>query len=134
MKNLNKVYWLKKEIEQITDQLKELVIVCGGSSFGAIPSGSGDNTSPIERYVLKKERLMEKLQKKTDELVAEVQRIEEFIENIEDAELRVIARKRFLENKDWQVIGDEMYMDRTTVSRKIKKYLEREKSDGNDAD
>ena len=125
MKNLNKVYWLKKEIEQITDQIKELSVYQGASFTGA-PGGSNNNTSPIERYVMKKERLMEKLQKKTDELVTEVMRIEVFIESIEDAELRVIARKRFLENKDWQVIGDEMYMDRTTVSRKMKKYLERD--------
>ena len=126
MKNLNKVYWLKKEIEQIADQIKELTFY-QGASYSGIPSGSHNNTSPIERYVMKKERLMEKLQRKFDELVTEVQRIEEYIESIEDAEIRVIARKRFIENKDWQVIGDEMYMDRTTVSRKIKKYLERAK-------
>ena len=128
MKNLNKVYWLKKEIEQITDQIKELTVY-KGSSMSGMPSGGGDNSSPIERYVLKKERLMDKLQKKFDELVSEVQRIEEYIESIEDAEIRVIARMRFIENKDWQVIGDEMYMDRTTVSRKMKRFLEREKDD-----
>ena len=126
MKNLNKVYWLKKEIEQITDQIKELTVY-QGASFSGVPSGSNNTTSPIERYVMKKERLMDKLQRKFDELVTEVQRIEEYIENIADVEIRVIARKRFIENKDWQVIGDEMYMDRTTVSRKMKKYLEREK-------
>ena len=125
MKNLNKVYWLKKEIEQITDQIKELTVY-KGSALSGMPGGSGDNSSPIERYVLKKERLMDKLQKKFDELVSEVQRIEEYIESIEDAEIRVIARMRFIENKDWQVIGDEMYMDRTTVSRKMKRFLERE--------
>lgn len=127
MKNLNKVFWLKKEIEQITDQIKSLTVY-SGSALSGMPNGSNDNSSPIERFILRKEKLMEKLQKKTDELVAEVQRIEEYIESIDDAELRVIARKRFIENKDWQVIGDEMYMDRTTVSRKMKRYLEREKN------
>ena len=125
MKNLNKVYWLKKEINQIDDQIKELTYY-SGSAFSGMPSGSNAVSSPIERYVMKKERLVEKLQKITDELVAEVQRIEEYIESIDDAEIRVIARKRFIENKDWQVIGDEMYMDRTTVSRKMKKYIERD--------
>ena len=128
MKNLNKVYWLKKEIEQITDQIKELTVY-KGSALSGMSGGGGDQSSPIERYVLKKERLMDKLQKKFDELVSEVQRIEEYIESIEDAEIRVIARMRFIENKDWQVIGDEMYMDRTTVSRKMKRFLEREKDE-----
>ena len=124
MRNLNNVYWLKKEIKQITEQIQELTIY-QGSSFSGIPSGSGGGGSPIERYVLRKERLIERLQKLTDELVCEVQRIEEYIESIDDAEIRVIARKRYIENKDWQIIGDEMFMDRTTVSRKLKKYIEK---------
>ena len=128
MKNLNKVYWLKKEISQIADQIKELTVY-SGSAFSGMPSGNNDNSSPIERYVMKKEKLVERLNKKTDELVAEVQRIEEFIESIDDAEIRVIARKRFIENKDWDVIGDEMYMHRTTVSLKMRKFIERENND-----
>ena len=124
MRNLNNVYWLKKEIKQITEQIQELTIY-QGSSFSGIPSGNGGGGSPVERYVLRKEKLIERLQKFTDELVCEVQRIEEYIESIDDAEIRVIARKRYIENKDWQIIGDEMFMDRTTVSRKLKKYIEK---------
>ena len=97
--------------------------MCGGASFSGMPSGSNNNSSPIERYVLKKEKLLEKLQNKFDELLAEIQRIEDVIENIDDVEIRLIARKRFIENKDWQIIGDEMFMDRTTVSRKLKRYF-----------
>ena len=123
MKNLNKIYWLRREIDQITDQIKSLTIMCGGTSYSGMPSGSNNNSSPIERYVLRKEKLLEKLQSKFDELLAEIQRIEDVIEGIDDVEIRLIARKRFIENKDWQIIGDEMYMDRTTVSRKIKKYF-----------
>lgn len=125
MRNLNNVYWLKKEIKQITEQIQEMTMY-QGSSFSGIPSGGGGGGSPIERYVLRKEKLIEKLQKLTDELVCEVQRVEEYIESIDDAEIRVIARKRYIENKDWQIIGEEMFMDRTTVSRKLKRYTERE--------
>ena len=126
MKNLNKIYWLRREIEQITDQIKSLTVMCGGSSFSGMPGGSNKNSSPIERYVLRKEKLLEKLQSKFDELLAEIQRIEDVIEGIDDVEIRLIARKRLIENKDWQIIGDEMFMDRTTVSRKLKRYFEGE--------
>lgn len=125
MRGFNKVYWLKKEIEQITEQIKELTLY-SSPSFSGNPSGCRSNASPVELYVIKKERLMEKLHKKIKELFEEMLRMEKFIEGIKDVEIRLIARKRFIENKDWQVIGDEMYMDRTTVSRKLKKYLERE--------
>ena len=123
MKNLNKIYWLRREIDQITDQIKSLTIMCAGTSYSGMPSGSNNNSSPIERYVLRKEKLLEKLQSKFDELLAEIQRIEDVIEGIDDVEIRLIARKRFIENKDWQIIGDEMFMDRTTVSRKLKRYF-----------
>ena len=62
---------------------------------------------------------------KLDEYIVEKERIEDYIENIEDAEVRVIARKRFIENKDYQTIGDEMYIDRTTAYKKLKRYFER---------
>lgn len=123
MKNLNKIYWLRQEIKQITEQINALTVMCGSASYSAIPGGNNNNSSPIERYVLRKEKLLEKLQSKLDELIAETQRIEDVIEGIDEVEIRLIARKRFIENKDWQIIGDEMFMDRTTVSRKIKKYF-----------
>ena len=73
----------------------------------------------------KEAELKAKLQAKLDEYIVEKERIEDYIENIEDAEVRVIARKRFIENKDYQTIGDEMYIDRTTAYKKLKRYFER---------
>ena len=130
MKNLNKVYWLKQEIAQITDQIKELTLY-NGTNLSGMPH-THNNASMVERYIIKKDKLVEKLEGKFAELVTEVQRIEEFIESIDDVEIRLIARKRFFENKDWQDIGVEMYMDRTTVSRKMNRYLERIEQDGFD--
>lgn len=49
--------------------------------------------------------------------------IERFIETIDDPELRNIMRYRFLDLKAWQEIADLMFMDRSTVSKKVKRYL-----------
>lgn len=125
MKSLNKLYWLKQEIEQIQGEIKELTML-GGSSLNGMPSGN-KVSSPVERFIERKERLIERLQAKLDEFVKERERTEDFIETIDDIEVRMIARKRFIEHKGWQVIGDEMYMDRNTASRKIKRYMERRK-------
>ena len=122
MRNLNKLYWLKIEISQIEEQIKELTFF-GGSSFNGMPGGN-NISSPTERYVERKEKLIKKLNRKRNEFIKEQERIEEYIENIADDEIRVIARKRFLEHKKWEDIGEELFMDRKTASRKMQKYLE----------
>lgn len=128
MKKLNTLYWLKREKEQIENQIKELTVLSAVSMSG-MPSGS-KVSSPVERFHERLEKLTEKLQRKCAEILTETERIEEYIENIEDAEVRVIARKRFIENKTFQVIGDEMYIDKSTAYKKLGKYFERNNEDG----
>ena len=124
LKRLNKLYWLKKEIEQLETQIKELTILSAMAMSG-MPSGNSVS-SPVEKFYDRLDKLRTKLQAKLNEYITEKEWIEERIENIEDAEVRVIARLRFIDNKDFQTIGNEMYMDRTTVYRKLKNYFERE--------
>jgi hypothetical protein len=122
MKNQNRLYWLKKEIEQLECQIKQLTVL-SASAMSGMPS-SGKVSSPVEKYVLKLDGLQQKLIQRRNEFATEAERIEDEIENISDAEIRLIARKRYLEHKDYQIIGDEMFMDRTTVAKKLKRYWE----------
>jgi predicted DNA-binding protein len=124
LKRLNKLYWLKKEIEQIEMQIKELTIL-SAMAMNGMPSGNSVS-SPVEKFYDRLEKLRTKLQTKLDAYITEKEYIEDYIENIEDAEIRVIARKRFIENLDFQTIGNEMFMDRTTAYRKLKNYFERD--------
>ena len=48
MKNLNKLYWIKKEIEQIEDRMKELTVL-SAVSFSGMPS-SNAVSSPVEKF------------------------------------------------------------------------------------
>lgn len=126
MKRLNKLYWLKKEIEQIEMQIKELTIL-SAMAMNGMPSGNSVS-SPVEKFYDRLEKLRKKLQAKLNEYITEKERIEDYIENIEDAEIRVIARKRFIDNLDFQTIGNEMFMDRTTAYRKLKNYIGKDAS------
>lgn len=126
MKRLNKLYWLKKEIEQIEMQIKELTIL-SAMAMNGMPSGNSVS-SPVEKFYDRLDKLRKKLQAKLNEYITEKERIEDYIENIEDAEIRVIARMRFVDNLDFQTIGNEMYMDRTTVYRKLKNYIGKDAS------
>ena len=124
MKELNKLYWLKHEKKQIENQIKELTVLSAVSMSG-MPSGK-NATSPVERFNERLEKLREKLQKKCAEILIETERIEKRIEIIADAEVRVIARKRFIETKTFETIGKELFIDRTTAYKKLKRYFERE--------
>ena len=126
MKRLNKLFWLKKEIEQIEMQIKELTIL-SAMAMNGMPSGNSVS-SPVEKFYARLEKLRTKLQAKLEEYITEKEYIEDYIENIQDAEVRVIARKRFVDNKDFQTIGNEMFMDRTTAYRKLKNYIGKDAS------
>lgn len=128
MKSLNRVYWLKKEKVQIENQIKELTVLSAVSMSG-MPS-SGAVSSPVERFNERLEQLREKLQRKCAEILTEIERIEGVIEQIEDPEIRVIARERFINNKKYQAIADGLHMDRTTPYKKLKNYFESRDKDG----
>ena len=104
-------------------QIKELTILSAMAMSG-MPSGNSVS-SPVEKFYDRLEKLRTKLQTKLNEYISEKERIEEYIENIADPEIRVIARMRFIDNQDFQTIGNEMFMDRTTAYRKLKNYFER---------
>ena len=56
-------------------------------------------------------------------LLNELAALIDFIENIDDLEIQYIFIARYIENKTYEQIGNELYMDRTTVAYKLKKYL-----------
>ena len=122
MRGLNKLYYLKIDIENIKDEIKSLPIISSPSMSG-MPHGS-DLSSPIESYCLKKEKLLEKLNQKIEKYTEELIRIEDVIDRIEDVEVKTIARMRFIQCMKWEDIGEKVYLDRTNCARKLKKYIQ----------
>ena len=122
MNNLNKLYWLKKDVEKIENQIKELTIISAFEMSG-MPS-SNSISSPVEKFYNRLDKLRTKLQQAKEKVEIEIERLENCLESIEDAEIRVLARARYLECKSFEAIGEENHMDRRTVSRKLEKYFQ----------
>lgn len=122
MRGLNKLYWLKIDIENINEQILTLPIINSPQITG-MPHGSGVS-NPIESYCLKKEKLVERLNKKLDKLTEELIRLEDIIERIDVPEIKTMARMRFIDNKSWEYIGSVTNYDRSVCYRKVKKYIE----------
>ena len=121
MKGLNKLYYLKLEIENLKEEIKGLAEISSTELTG-MPHGTGVS-NPTEQYFLKKEKLLERLNKKLGRYIDERETIENKIEKIDDAEVRVIARLRFIDNLIWEEIGKKMNLDRSVCYRKLNKYL-----------
>ena len=115
------MYWLKQEVQQIENQIRELTILSAFEMSG-MPSGNSVS-SPVEQFYNRLDKLRTKLAKAKEKVVKETERLETYIEAVEDAEIRVLARKRYLECKKFEDIGEECHMDRRTVSRKLENYF-----------
>lgn len=121
MKKLNKLYFLKIEIKELEDEIKNLSEISSPGLSGMPHSNKKSN--PIEQFFMKKQKLIEKLIKKLEKYVEELNMVENFIDSIEDVEIRTIARFRFIDNLKWEDISKRVHLDRSVCSRKLAKYV-----------
>lgn len=121
MRGLNKLYYLKIDIENIKEEIRSLPTISSPQITG-MPHGT-DVSNPIEAYFLKKEKLIEKLNLKIEKYTEELIRIEDIIDTIDDEEVRAIARMRFVQCLKWEEIGEKVHLERTTCAKKLKKYI-----------
>lgn len=121
MRGLNKLYYLKIDIENIQKEIESIPTISSPQITG-MPHGSGIS-NPIVSYVLKKEELIGRLNQKIARYTEELIRIENIIDGIDDYEVRTIARMRFVQCLKWEDIGEKVHLERTSCYKKLKKYI-----------
>lgn len=123
--DLSKYHNLKIEIKQIKDNIEEIeTTIIGSSKIAGIPiTSSSNNSNPTERIGMKLAKLKTTLENKTDKLLDELNKIEDFLNTVDDGEIRIIIRKRFIEGKTWKEVSKDIIADRSTPYYKLKKYL-----------
>ena len=119
---LNKLYFLKLEIESIKEEIRNIPTVSSPQISG-MPHGSGGVNDRVFSCVMKKEELIERLNRKIERYTEELVRIENIIDRIDDIEIRAIARLRYVQCLKWEDIGERMHMERTTCAKKLNKYI-----------
>ncbi len=90
------------------------------SSHIATQSGSDDLK---DVFACRSAEMKEKLSWEIEKLMCEIKDIQDYILNIDDFECREIAERRYLKGETYEQIGDAMFMHRTTVRRKLQKYI-----------
>ena len=117
---LSKYFWLKKEVQDLEERIATFGV---GISSVKIKELNVEGSSQYESIQEKIVQLKDLWMNKRVEALEEYIKIESFINNIPDAEIRTIARYRFLDLKKWDEIGSIMNYDRTAVSKKLRGYL-----------
>lgn len=136
MRGLNKLYWLKIDIKNIEKEIAEIKAEIDGLATISSPQITGmphgtEVINSLEKYYLKKEPLEEKLKQrlllledKRIKCIEEKNRLEGIIEQIDIPVIKTMAKMRFIDNKSWEEIGEATNYERTSCSKKLRKYLE----------
>lgn len=123
MQRLNKLYYLKKEIDDIKLELENLPEISSAQITGMPHSNQvGD---PVFGLYQKRQKLEKKLYKKIYRYYDEIDRIEKILDGIDDDRVRKMARMRFILNKKWADIGDSVGFERTSCSKILRIYFEK---------
>lgn len=128
LKELNKLFYIQRDLKHLEDALAELNNL-GSANITGMPRGN-EVSDPTLNFAIKKERILKKLVKTQVKYLTEYEKINDFIESIEDAEIKLIARMRFIKHLDWFDIAEEISPINktthwTTPRKKLIRYLER---------
>lgn len=117
---LSQYYKLRKEVEDLEVRIKEFGEGVSGIEIkDIITQSSGKRESIQEKLMLLKDKWVEKRIRALEEYL----KIESYIDSVGDPEMRTIMRLRFLDLMTWEDIGGIVHLERTTVSKNMRKYL-----------
>lgn len=120
---LSRYYYLKKEIKQIEERIKEI-----DDTFLSANRINGMRyekrlSNPQEQRMILIEKYDKRLEEKKDEALKELMKIETFIDSINDPEIRMIFRYRYIELMEWNKIVMLVHMSERTIYRKHREIL-----------
>lgn len=123
---------LKREAEDLEQRIDKLYEKDLDTGYGTVKASSKE--FPFCEYrigvwvenpeqVDDRDKLIKIYSDRMDKAKKEILRIELFISSIPDSELRQIFEYRFVDGKKVREIGNVLNMDRSTVGKKISKYI-----------
>ena len=122
---LSRYFKLKKEVEDIERRIKELGVGVASIKIKEISvNGTTAKESIQEKIAILNDTYLEKRLSALEEYV----KIERYIGSIDDPEMRTLMRYRFLDLYTWEKIAEKTYQERTTVAKKVRRFLKSENS------
>ena len=123
LKELSGVYYIRKEIEEIEDEIEKLRTTAEKitSVITDMPRGGGvadKLTETIAKIADYQTELADALIRKTNEQI----KISKYIDSIDDVTIRLIFRLRFLSLYQWNEVADRVGGNNTEASCKMMCY------------
>lgn len=134
IKELEQYQKNKTEALQLQDIIKSLENSLSSNSIVITDGNRNSKISITEKLAFKLIELNKKLEKKLNLNLIEQRKIENYLDTIEVIDIRLIIRKKFIENKTWEEVGRELHEDRTTSYYKLKTYLKKQTEKENEYD
>lgn len=127
---LMSLIYIQARIDKVSERLMELECEDGLGSvdMDGMPHSKTPG-NPVERMALARAALHEKLVQLRADLAEKELAIREYIDSVERDDIRLIMELRYVDGNDWQDTAVEWvtrtgkYADRTTLSKKVRKYL-----------
>ena len=122
---LKKLKALLKEAEHLEEEIKTLPFTPGGFVGDSANNYSTGFPKPflIQGYSTQKyDRLRETLQKKLKEIQKEIVELENWLEHVEDAELRDILRLQYINGLTQEQVADELGYSVRTIKRRLNQF------------
>ncbi len=128
-KELSQLYYLKREIKEQQKRLEELetlATACTARITG-MPHGTGINDK-IGKYAARIADLKGLLDLNLKKCFYELNRINRFIESVQDSEMRMILTLRYIQNLSWQKISFIIgYQDESVPRKRHDRFLRKTK-------
>lgn len=129
-RELMSLIYIQARIEKISERLLELESEdgLGSVNMDGMPHSTTPG-NPVERMALARAALHEKLVQLKAELEEKELAIRKYIDSVDRDDVRLIMELRYIDGNDWQDTAVEWvqrtgkYADRTTLSKKVRKYL-----------
>ena len=129
-RELMSLIYIQARIDRISERLAKLEDEdgLGSVNMDGMPHSKTPG-NPVERMALARAALHEKLLSLKADLVEKELAITEYIESVEQEDVKLIMEMRFIDAMYWQDIALEWeertgkYADRTTLAKKVEKYL-----------
>ena len=113
---------LRSEIAAIESELK-IITQMSAIDYTKARVNSGHTGDPTADMAARREKLVDKLNRKKAECVKQIDCVELFIESINDETVQSFFREHVILLMTYEEIGQAHHYDRTTVSRKIRAYV-----------
>lgn len=128
-KELSQLYWLNREIEDEKRKLEELEAAAGGctQSITGLPhvGTAGNKIGDMAILIAEQRDLIRLLVKQS---VIEYNRLNRYIAQVEDAQMRLILSLRYVDGLSWQQVALRMgETDESYPRRKHNNFLKKSK-------